>query len=140
LDDFGEHVVACCTAELADRGMRSLQPGILEVALSPRFTGWVGLPCQPLESGRRNRAAVVRPLVAVRDEEVSRVVTLLQGLAPGDPAAQPRNVVVRELRSLIPERGSLSAEWIAASDEEAGEVARRVADDVIFAVYVLFRS
>jgi hypothetical protein len=40
-------------------------------------------------------------------------------------------VVAEELRSLIPERVPL--EWVAASGEEAGQVARRIADDVVFA-------
>jgi hypothetical protein len=38
-----------------------------------------------------------------------------------------------ELKSLIPERGSLPAEWVATDKEDALQVARQIAEDVVFA-------
>jgi hypothetical protein len=78
LNDLEEFMLARCTAELVDRGMRALEAGILEVLLSARFTGWVGMPCRSLEGKRGGQAVLVTPLVAVRDEEVRRVVAQLR--------------------------------------------------------------
>ena len=127
-----------CTQELEARGMRRLEVGLLETGLSARFTGWVGLTVRPVDGA--SGAVLVQPRVEVRDEEVSRLVAVLRGLSPGDPAARGHNLVLRELSSLIPGRGSLPREWTARSGTEAEDVARRVADDVLAAGLPYLRS
>ena len=73
---------------------------------------------------------LVAPRVGIRDEDVSLLVAKLRGLAPGDPGAQGHSLVMKDLNSLIPERGALPPEWVTQSEAESGDVARRIADDI----------
>lgn len=131
-DDLDELFVARCTDELQARGMRRVEAGLLEVTLSAGFTGLVALPFKPLD-GRAARAVLVLPRVEVRDEELSRLAATLRGLSPGDPGTRGRNLVMRDLNSLLPQRGSLPPEWVAQGEAGAGDAARRIADDVVVA-------
>ena len=126
-----EPVVALCMAELAARGMHRSAIGILEITLSSRFTGWVGLTAKPLITPAGQPGVLVAPRLGIRDEEVIRLVAKLQGLSPGDPGAQGHSLVIKDLNSLLPERGSLPLEWVTQGEAEARDVARRVADDVV---------
>lgn len=132
-------IVVRCTQELEARGMHRLEVGLLKVSLSARFTGWVSLPFKPL-ADLPGHPVLVTPRVEVRDEEVSRLVAELRGLPPGGPGARGRNLVMRDLNSLIPERGSLPFEWVARSGTEAEDVARRIADDIVAAGYPYMES
>lgn len=125
-------VAARCVAALEERGVRQVAGGAQEISLSQRMTGAVGLAVKKL-AGAHGLAVLVFPSVAVRDGEVGRLVAGLRGLPEGDPEAQPRYVVTRELSTLIPERGTLPHEWVAAGKEDADQVARKIADDVVFA-------
>ena len=108
--------------------MRRTGIGVLEKTLSARFTGWVALPAKTLADAPG--AVLVTPRVGIRDEEVSRLVAELRGLAPDDPAAQGHSLVIRDLNSLIPARGSQPPEWTARTVAEAAGTARRIADDI----------
>ena len=125
-----EPVVALCMAEMEARGMHRSAVGILEVSLSTRFTGWVGLTAKALITPAGRPGVLVAPRVGIRDEDVSRLVAKLRGLTPGDPGAQGHSLVMKDLNSLIPERGALPPEWVTQSEAESGDVARRIADDI----------
>ena len=125
-----EPVVALCMAEMEARGMHRSAIGTLEMSLSTRFTGWVGLTAKALTAPSGRPGVLVAPRVGIRDEDVSRLVAKLRGLAPGDPGAQGHSLVMKDLNSLIPERGALPPEWVTQSEAESGDVARRIADDV----------
>jgi hypothetical protein len=119
--------------------MRRVDVALLEVSLSARFTGRVSLPFKFL-TDLSPRALLLTPRVEVRDEEVSRLVAALRGLEPSDPGLRGHNLVMRDLNSLIPERGSLPPEWAARSEAEAGAVARRIVDDIMVAGFPYMES
>jgi hypothetical protein len=132
-------------AELEARGMHRSAIGTLEVRLSARFTGWVGLSAKSLTltlpAGRTG--VLVAPRIGIRDEETSRLVARLRGLSPDDAGAQGHSLVMKDLNSLIPERGSLPPEWVTQvthSEAEAEVVARRIADDVVRAGFPYMES
>lgn len=131
-EDNLDELVLRCAEELEARGMRLVDVAVLEVSLSARFTGRVSLPFKYL-TDLSPRALLVTPRVEVRDEEVCRLVAALRGLEPSDTGLRGHNLVLRDLNSLIPERGSLPQEWAARSGAEAGAVARRVVDDIVAA-------
>lgn len=138
-EDKPDELVLRAMEELEARGMRRVEVGLLEVSLSARFTGRVSLPFRSL-TDLPARAVLVTPRVEVRDEEVSRLVADLRGLAPGDPGTRGHNLVMRDLNSLIPERGSLPSEWAARSEAEAGDAARRIVDDIVVAGFPYMQS
>ena len=124
-----EIVVARCRDRLAELGMRpsasALLPGVLEVRLSSRFTGWVGVSAKSQWDGPDSPVQVsVR--VAVRDEEITRLTTTLRGLVPDDQGARARSLVSKELTALAAERGLPPQEWTARTEAEAEPVARQV--------------
>ncbi|MCW2933354.1 MAG: hypothetical protein JWM19_4316, partial [Actinomycetia bacterium] len=132
--NFEEFVGAQCEAKLAEFGMRRVTDGTLEIDLSARFVGWVGLPRRKLKGAPGGPAVLVTPMVGARDREVGRLAAELQGLPESDPAARPHYVIVKELSSLIPERGPLPPEWVASREEgDVAQVARQIAQDVVFA-------
>lgn len=132
-DEPGELVVARCTEELATRGMHRSAVGVLETTLSARFTGWVALSPKLLTDPADRGVVLVAPRLGIRDEEVSRLVARLRGLPPGDPSAQGHSLVMKDLNSLLPERGSLPREWVAWSVADADDVAQRITDDIVTA-------
>jgi hypothetical protein len=139
LDDKPDELVLRCMEELEARGMRRVDVGLLEMDLSARFTGRVSLPFRSLTDVPA-RAVLVTPRVEVRDEEVSRLAAELRGLSPTDPGTRGRNLVMRDLNSLIPERGSMPPEWAALSEAEAGNAARRIVDDIVVAGFPYLHS
>ena len=135
-----EPVVALCMAELAARGMHRSAVGILEMSLSLRFTGWVALTTKALATPAGRPGVLVAPRVGIRDEEVSRLVAKLRGFSPGDPGAQGHSLVMKDLNSLIPERGAMPPEWGTGGDAAWDDVARRIADDVVQAGFPYLES
>lgn len=135
-----EPVVALCMAELAARGMHRSAIGMLEMSLSLRFTGWVALTVKAFTTPAGRPGALVAPRVGIRDEEVSRLVAKLRGFSPGDPAAQGHSLVMKDLSSLIPERGAMPPEWGTQDDAAWDDVARRIADDVVGAGFPYLES
>jgi hypothetical protein len=117
-------------AELEARGMRRTAVSVLEKAFSARFTGWVALSAKSIAGPGEPAAVLVTPRVGIRDEEVSRLVAELRGLAPDDPEAPGHSLVIKDLSSLLPRRGSQPQEWTARSEAEADRAARRIADDI----------
>lgn len=138
-DDKPDELVLRCMEELEARGMRRVDVGLLEVDLSARFTGRVSLAFKAL-TDLPARAVLVTPRVEVRDEEVSRLVAELRGLSPSDPGKRGHNLVMRDLSSLIPERGWLPPEWSALSEADAGDAARRIVDDIVMAGFPYMES
>ena len=135
-----EPVIALCMAEMEARGMHRSAVGILEVSLSTRFTGWVGLTAKALITPAGRPGVLVAPRVGIRDEDVSRLVAKLRGLTPGDPGAQGHSLVMKDLNSLIPERGAMPPEWGTQDDAAWDDVARRIADDVVGAGFPYLES
>lgn len=110
--------------------MRRTAVSVLQRTLSSRYTGWVALSAKSLADPGEPGAVLVTPRVGLRDEEVSRLVAELRGLAPDDPEAPGHSLVIKDLSSLIPRRGSQPQEWTARTEAEAGDTARRIADDI----------
>jgi hypothetical protein len=127
-------------AEIEARGMHRSAVGILEMSLSTRFTGWVGLTAKALTTPSGRPGVLVAPRVGIRDEEVSRLIAKLRGLSPGDPGAQGHSLVMKDLNSLIPERGALPPEWVTQSEADPGHVARQIADDIVSAGFPYLES
>jgi len=138
-----ELVVARCAERLRERGMRrtvgSFLPGVLEMRLAPRFTGWVGVSAKALWDAADSPVQVTAR-VAVRDEDISQLTATLRGLQPEDPGVRARNLVSRDLNSLLPERGPSSQEWVARTEAEADAAARQIADDVATAGFAYMES
>jgi len=138
-----ELVVARCAERLRDRGMRrtvgSLLPGVLEMYLSPRFTGWVGVSAKALWNAADSPVQVTAR-VAVRDEDISRLTATLRGLPAEDPGVRARSLVSKDLNSLLPERGPAPQEWVARTDAEADAAARQIAGDIAAAGFAYMES
>jgi hypothetical protein len=138
-----ELVVGRCAERLQERGMRrtvgSFLPGVLEMRLSLRFTGWVGVTAKALWDAADSPVQVTAR-VAVRDEDISQLTATLRGLPPEDPGVRARSLVSKDLNSLLPERGSSPQEWVARTEAEADAAARRIADDIAAAGYAYMES
>ena len=138
-----ERTVARCAEQLQERGMRrsavELLPGVLEMRLSPRFTGWVGLSAKALWDAADSPVQVTAR-VAVRDEDISQLTATLRGLLPDDPGVRARSLVSKDLNSLLPERGTSPQEWVARTEAEADAAARQIADDVATAGFAYMES
>jgi hypothetical protein len=130
--DLTEATVSACAAELASRGMLQVSTSRLNMRLSLGIVGSVGLPGRPLHLEGGKSAAIVQPVISVRHEETSQVVLLLRGFPQDDDSHKPSMGVVSErLEDLMPERKLIRHGWIASDEAPPGEVARRVADDVV---------
>jgi hypothetical protein len=116
-----------------------IAPGVLEMRLSLRFTGWVGVSAKALWDAPDSPVQVTAR-VAVRDEDISRLTAQLRGLPPDDPGVRARSLVAKDLSSLLPERGASPQEWVARSEEEADAAARRIAEDVAAAGFAYMES
>lgn len=129
--ELTEIAIRACAAELASRGMTEEDRWRLTVPLSTGITGSVALSARNLQSKDTGPCILIDPVISVRHEETSRIVTLLRDLPRGDNSYKwSTGVITKFLNDLMPEFIPLRHEWTMTSST-AGDSSRRIADDVV---------
>jgi hypothetical protein len=127
--DIEALVADACLAELEARGLRRTRTHTAERQLAEGITGFITVMVDDRmgESGRT--LAAVSPVVGVRHEEAVRLAAGFMGVDPGG-YSQPTFL----LGNLVP--GSfLPPRWLVPDPAAAADVARLLADDVVFHAY-----
>ena len=122
-------VEEACFAELETRGMRRTSAHQAQRRLAEGITGFITLMVDERVGGPGGPLAVVSPVVGVRHEEAVRLAAGFLGLDPGR-YSQPTFL----LENLVP-KSSFPPRWLVPDPAAIPDVARLLADDVIFHAY-----
>jgi len=120
-------------AELESRGMQRVEDSLFARALTPGISGrvWLG-QFDPPHLAQDSGFVCVSPTVGVRHEATGQLVGEVRGLARDDRVRSSAGVVSQLLRSLIPGSRGPRMEWVMRSEDDAADVARVIADDIVF--------
>jgi hypothetical protein len=132
--DIRRAVLDACVEQLEARGMQRSTRGRLERQLSPGITGFVTPSVDAKAAGPSGFPVVVDPTVGVRHYVASRLASKFLGLKP-DAHTQPSFL----LTNLVPD-ASFPPRWLVADEDCVEDVARLLAEDVVFNAYPWFES
>jgi hypothetical protein len=123
--------VAACGAELQARGMKQIEPGILDREVAPGLTGHTNLPVRPTYGRHGEMFVEIAPVVGVLHQQTSRLVSDFLGIPAGAPERRSRGCLAIPLDEIMRDRPVMARPgWTLPEGADPGNTARRVADDV----------
>jgi len=127
-EDIERAVRDACFEELEARGLKKTQASRAERELAAGITGFISLSIDRV--GVQSGPPVnLDPFAGVRHEEASRLASIFLGLEPG-----AHTVPTRSLINLV-STPAPAPRWMVPDWTSIGDVARLLADDVVFHAY-----